>query len=99
MQELLRITVNLISLIINIGLAYFAFRLMKIFGGGIKEKPMRYVSAGVLTIATGSSLFSLYYVLGLPSYVHPIGAIVAMIGGGLVLIGLRAEYKIWTSAK
>jgi len=70
---------------------------MKIFKGSTKEKPLRYISAGIFTIATGSSLFSLYYVLGLPSYVHLIGAILEMLGGGLFLVGLRAEYKIWTS--
>ncbi len=98
-QDVLRIVVNLVSLIINIGLAYFALRLMKVFRGSIKEKPLRFISAGILAIATGSSFFSLYYGLELPNYVHPIAAIVVTIGGGLVLIGMHAEYKIWTNAK
>ncbi|MFQ6086564.1 MAG: hypothetical protein ACE5OV_00930 [Candidatus Bathyarchaeia archaeon] len=95
-MDVLRIIVNVISLTINIGLAYFAVRLMQIFEGGKMKKPWRFMSMGVLTLAVGSSLFSLYYMLALPSYVHPIGAFVAMIGGGLVLVGLRAEYKLWT---
>lgn len=67
MQDVLRNMVNLLSLTINIGLAYFAVRLTKISKCGTKEKPLLYISACVLTIATGSSSFSLYCVLGLPS--------------------------------
>lgn len=99
MQDTLRIIVNFISLAIDIGLVYFAVRLMQIFRGGRKEKPWRYVSVGVLILAISSSLFSLYYILKLPSYIHPIGAVMSMIGGGLILGGLRAEYKTWTNPK
>lgn len=99
MQDVLRIIINLVSLLINIGLAYFAVRLMQVFKGGYKEKPLRHICAGVLTVAVSSSFFSLYYFLRLPSYFQQVGAIVAAIGGGLVLEGLYEEYRLWTSAK
>jgi hypothetical protein len=93
--EVSRIVVNFLSLAINIGLVYFAVRLLLIFRGGKKEKPWLYVSAGVLALAVGSSIFSSYYVLGLPRFVHSIGGTVQMIGGILLLIGMYREYKSW----
>jgi hypothetical protein len=96
MVEISRIIVNLISLAINIGLVYFGTRLMLIFKGGKMEKPWLYIAAGSFALATGSSLFSMYYILSLPGFVHPIGGIVSMVGGGLLLAGLRREYKSWT---
>jgi TRAP-type C4-dicarboxylate transport system permease small subunit len=95
MQDVLRILVNLISLIIEIGLAYFAIRLMRIFRGGTMEKPWFYMTLGVLTLTVSSPLFSLYYLLKLPGYVHLLGAFMSMVGGGIVLVGLRAKYKSW----
>jgi len=99
MQDTLRIIINFVSLAIDIGLVYFAVRLMRIFKGGRKEKPWRYMSVGVLILAISSSLFSLYYILKLPSYIHPIGALMSMVGGALILWGLSAEYKTWTNPK
>lgn len=95
MVEFSRIVVNLLSLAINIGLFYFTVRLLLIFRGGKKERSWLYIAAAVLALATGSSIFSLYYILELPSFVHPIGGIVQMIGGILLLIGLYREYKSW----
>jgi len=97
--EVSRIVVNLLSLAINIGLFYFAIRLLLIFKGGKKEKPWLYIALAVLALATGSSIFSLYYILELPSFVHPIGGIVQMIGGILLLMGLFREYKSWTQVR
>jgi len=96
--EVSRIVVNLLSLAINIGLFYFAIRLLLIFKGGKKEKPWFYIALAVLALATGSSIFSLYYILELPSFVHPIGGIVQMIGGILLLIGLYREYRSWVAS-
>jgi hypothetical protein len=96
--EASRIVVNLVSLAISIGLVYFAVKLTLIFRGGKKEKPWLYVAVAVLALATGSSIFSLYYILELPSFVHPIGGIMQMIGGILLLTGLYKEYKSWTQA-
>jgi hypothetical protein len=96
MVEVLRIVVNLLSLAIDIGLVYFAIRLLMIFRGGRKEKPWLYILAGVLALVTGSSLFSFVLLLNLPSFVHSLGGVASMIGGGLLLAGLRREYKSWT---
>jgi uncharacterized membrane protein YgdD (TMEM256/DUF423 family) len=95
MAEVSRIVLNLVSLTINVGLVYFAVRLMLIFRGSKKEKPWLYIAVAVLALATGSSIFSLYYILELPIFVHPIGGIAQMIGGILLLIGLHREYKSW----
>ena len=95
MVEVSRIVVNIVSLAISIGLVYFAVRLMLIFKGGKKERSWLYISTGVLALAIGSCIFSLYYVLELPSFIHPIGGIAQMIGGIMLLIGLNREYKSW----
>jgi uncharacterized membrane protein YgdD (TMEM256/DUF423 family) len=95
MAEVSRIVLNLVSLAINVGLIYLAVRLMLIFRGSKKERPWLYIAVAVLALATGSSIFSLYYILELPIFVHPIGGIAQMIGGILLLIGLYREYKSW----
>jgi uncharacterized membrane protein YecN with MAPEG domain len=97
MQVLLKIALNLTSLAISIGLIYFALRLMHIFKGSAKEKPIRYICAGVLTTTISLALFSLSNIRLLPNFIHLIGMVTAVIGGGLVLVGLHKEYKIWTS--
>jgi len=95
MVEISRVVVNVLSLAINVGLFYFALRLMLIFRGGKKEKPWLYVSVGALALAAGTSLFSLYLILELPSFVHAVGGVVSMIGGLLLLAGLLSEYRSW----
>lgn len=97
MQYVLRIVLNLISLAINMGLMYFAFKLLRIFRGGIKEKSMGYICAGILITTIGLTLFVLSNILGLSGYIHLIGVLMMTVGGGIVLIGLRKEYKMWTS--
>jgi hypothetical protein len=86
---------NFVSLAINVGLVYLAARLTLIFRGGKMEKPWLYVVVAVLALAIGSSVFSLYYVLELPSFVHAFGGVMQMIGGILFLIGLCKEYQSW----
>lgn len=98
MIDLSRTIVNIISLAINIGLAYFAVRMMFVFKGGSMEKVWFPVITGSLCLAIGSSLFSMYYLLNLPSFVHSIGGVIAMIGGTLILTGLRGTYRSWTKA-
>ncbi|MFQ6064968.1 MAG: hypothetical protein ACE5L6_05780 [Candidatus Bathyarchaeia archaeon] len=95
MVEISRVVLNLVSLAINIGLIYLALRLMLIFKGGKMGKSWLYITVAVLALAIGSSIFSSYYILGLPRFVHPIGGIAQMIGGILLLIGLYMEYKSW----
>jgi uncharacterized membrane protein YgdD (TMEM256/DUF423 family) len=79
-------------------LFYFAVRLLLIFRGGKKKKPWLYVSVGSLALAAGTSLFSLYLIFELPSFVHTVGGVVSMIGGVLLLAGLRSEYRSWRAA-
>lgn len=98
MIDLSRTIVNIISLAINIGLAYFAVRMMFVFKGGSMEKVWFPVITGALCLSMGSSLFSMYYFLDLPSFVHSIGGVIAMIGGVLILTGLRGAYRSWTKA-
>lgn len=94
-----RIVINVLSLAISIGLAYFAVRLMLIFRGGRMEVPWRYISAGVLALALGSTLFSLHYLLALEGVIHPLGGVMMMVGGAFILAGLYAEYKRWTGRR
>jgi len=98
MVEVSRIIVNLVSLAVNAGLFYYAIRLLLIFKGGKKEKPWLYVSGGAFALAGGTSLFSIYLILELPSFVHAVGGVVSLIGGLLLLAGLRSEHRSWKSA-
>lgn len=98
MLDLSRTIVNIISLAINIGLVYFAVRMMFVFKGGSMEKVWFPMIAGALCLATGSSLFSMFYFLELPSFFHSVGGVIAMIGGALMLTGLKGAYKNWAKA-
>jgi hypothetical protein len=97
MQNLLKIALNLISLEISMGLIYFSFRLMQIFKGSLKEKPIRRICVGILTTTVSLTLFFLSEIWTLPSFIYLIGMTMAVTGGALVLAGLHKEYKIWTS--
>jgi len=95
MVNIYLIVVNLLSLLINLSLAYFAVRLLLVFRGEKTDIGWGYVSLGVLALATSSSIFALYYILTLPSMIHPIAGVVMMIGDLLILLGLHEEYKRW----
>jgi hypothetical protein len=95
MVEAWRIVVNLVSLAINVGLIYFAVRLLLVFKGGKMGKPWLYISSGVLALAISSCLFAFYYIFDLPAIVHPIGGVVMMVGGALILVGLHIQYRSW----
>ena len=88
--------INLLSLMINLVLAYSAIRLLLVFKGEKTEINWVYISLGVLALATSSSLFALYYIFAIPNAIHPIAGVVMMIGGLLTFLGLREEYKTWT---
>ncbi len=96
MVEFWRIVVNLLSLAINVGLIYFAVRLLLVFKGGKMGRPWLFIASGVLALAVSSCLFAYYYIFDLPAIVHPIGGVVMTIGGLLALIGLYSQYQIWT---
>jgi len=51
------IIVNIVSLIINVSLVYFAVRLLWIFRGGIMGRPWRFIASGVLALAVSSTIF------------------------------------------
>jgi len=85
MVEIERVAMNIVSLVINVGLVYFAVRLLLFFRGGKIGKPWAYISSGVLALAGSSFLFSLYL-------------LVMMTGGALLLIGMYLEHKHWTRA-
>jgi len=95
MTAFLKIAMNIVSLAINIGLVYFAVRLMLIFRGGKMEKSWLYIAIGTFCLAVGSFFFSAYYVFNLPTLVHPLGGAISMMGGAFILIGLKIEYKSW----
>ena len=94
-MEVYRVAINIVSLLINVGLVYFAVRLLWIFRGGIMGKPWRFVASGVLALALSSSIFSLHYLLNLGPAVHSIAGFIMMIGGLLILIGMYLQYKSW----
>jgi hypothetical protein len=96
MTLLLRIALNVVSLLINIGLVYFGVRLLLIFRGGKMEKSWFYIAAGAFCLALGSLIFSAYYILGLPTLVHPLGGLASVVGGIFILAGLWKEFKSWS---
>ena len=95
MLEFFRLAINVVSLAINVGLAYFAIRLILVFKGGRMEKPWRYVSAGIVAVAVGSMLFSLRSLLALGIFFQVLGGLVMTIGGALALAGIYIEYRSW----
>jgi len=99
MMELSRVVVNIVSLMINIGLAYFAVRLLWIFKGGKMGRPWVYISSGVLALAVSSFLFSFYYFSAFgEATIHSLGGLTMMTGGLLLLIGMYLQYKTWAKA-
>jgi hypothetical protein len=94
-MEIYHVVINLVSLLINVGLVYFAVRLLWIFRGGIMGKPWRFVAFGVLALAVSSSIFSLDYLLDIGSVAHSVGGLIMMIGGFLILVGMYLQYKSW----
>lgn len=95
-MEVYHIVIDFISLLINVGLMYFAVRLLSIFRGGMMAKPWVYISYGVLTLAISTSLFTLQRTLNFePVFIHVIAGSIMMIGGLLMLIGMYFEYKNW----
>jgi len=97
-MEIYRVVINTISLLISVGLVYFAVRLLWIFRGGILGRPWKFIAYGVLALAVSSSIFSLHYLLDMGSMAHPIGGLIMMIGGLLILVGMYLQYKIWQPA-
>jgi len=99
-MELFHVILNVVALAVNVCLAYFAFRLLSIFKGGIMSKPWRFACLGVLALAIGSSIFSFKYILNVGSFeAHAAGGLVMLFGGILALIGIYMEYKSWTVSK
>ena len=95
-MEIYQITVNIVSLLISIGLVYFAVKLLSIFRGGKMGKPWIYISSGALALAMSSSIFAAYRLLDIKtSFIRAIGAFIMMVGGLLILIGMYYESSIW----
>jgi len=95
MLEFFRLAMNVVSLVINVGLAYFAVRLILVFRGGKMERPWRYVSAGIVAVAVGSMLFSLRSLLALGMSIQLLGGLMMTLGGILALAGIYMEYRSW----
>ena len=95
LMDVCRIAINIVSLLINVGLVYFAVRLLWIFRGGIMGKPWKFVASGVLALAISSSIFSLHYLFNLGSVTHSIAGLIMMVGGLIILIGMYLQYKSW----
>ena len=99
-MELYHIVINIVSLLINVGLVYFAVKLLSVFRGGMMGKPWAYISSGVLALAISSSIFSLYYLLELEvALIRAFGGLIMMIGGLLILVGMYHEYKSWAKPR
>lgn len=98
-MEEVKILVNAISLLINLGLAYFAVKLLIAFKGGKLEKAWLPISLGALTLATSSTIFLLHYLLPPGELLRIAGGAVMMVGGALLLTGLYLEYKLWVKKR
>lgn len=99
-MEIFSVMLNIAALAVNIFLVYFACRLLSVFKGGTMSKPWLFVCLGVLTLAIGSTIFSVEYAFSdIGLWVHFAGGLVMLLGGILTLIGLYVEYKNWTIPK
>ncbi|MEM3442754.1 MAG: hypothetical protein QXM86_02695 [Candidatus Bathyarchaeia archaeon] len=64
------------------------------------DKPWRFICSGVLSLAIGSSIFSLKYVLNSGSFaVYAAGGLIMLLGGILALVGMYLEFKNWAIPK
>ncbi|MEM3578473.1 MAG: hypothetical protein QXX51_08555 [Candidatus Bathyarchaeia archaeon] len=99
-MEMFHVVLNVIALVVNVCLVYFACRLMRVFKGGVMGRPWRFVCLGVLSLAFGSSIFSLKYILSVGSFeAHAAGGLLMLLGGILTLIGIYIEYRNWAVPK
>lgn len=99
-MESFHVALNIIAFVVNVCLVYFACKMLTVFKGGIMSKPWCFVSVGVFAIATGSSIFSIKYILNIgSSWIHAAGGIIMLLGGILALIGIYTEYKNWSIPK
>ncbi|MEM3881060.1 MAG: hypothetical protein QXD19_04865 [Candidatus Bathyarchaeia archaeon] len=99
-MELFHVVLNFVALAVNVCLVYFACRLFSVFRGGVMGKPWRFVCAGVLALAVGSSIFSFKYILNVGGFeVHAAGGLIMLLGGILALIGMYLEFKNWAVPK
>jgi heme A synthase len=99
-MEMFHVVLNVVALVVNVCLVYFACRLLSVFRGGVMGKPWLFVCLGVLALAVGSSIFSFKYILNASSFVvHAAGGLVMLLGGILALIGMYLEFRNWAVPK
>ncbi len=100
-----RIAINFASIVITIGMLYYALRLMVLFRTGLLGKSWRNISTGIILLSIGGVAFfirsvsqylAIYGIYDLMSF---LGALISLAGGALILMGLRAEFKIWINFK
>ncbi len=91
---MINLLVNAVSLAINVLIIYYSMNLLKLFNGGIVAKPLLYISAGAVAVATGSLLSLLHRLLGL-TLTQKLGPLLMMFGGLFALMGLRKGYVQW----
>lgn len=96
-MEMFHLIINIIALTVNVGLVFFAGKLLSVFRGSVMGRPWMFVALGVLSLATGSTLFSVHYLLNLGGFeVHAAGGLLMLTGGVFALIGIYLQYKSWT---
>ncbi len=99
-MEIIAIISNIISLVINILLAFFGIKLLIIFRrislrGGKPAKSWVYISAGSICLAAGVSLFLTGYFISEIAFLRYMAGAVMTLGGFLILAGFYSQYRIW----
>ncbi|MHB8567680.1 MAG: hypothetical protein ACYC7D_01135 [Nitrososphaerales archaeon] len=97
----IRLLIDIVSLIIILGMAIYAARLLLAMRG-ILEKSWRYISIGSIFLAFGVSSFALEAVFAYSAFLYAlqyIGGVLMISGGTSILLGLRSQYKIWVPKK
>ncbi len=93
-----------IGLAVDLGVFYYALRLLLIMRRGLLETSWRYISAGAILAGAGMFFFFIYHA-AMPEeqMLHDLSfsllEVSHIVGGALILLGLRAHYKVWKPTK
>lgn len=93
--------INIASLLVTLGMAYYAIKLVMKFRRGMLEKPWRHISFGAISLTAAGIMFAIGSTIGIPTSLSSAllygGSILSVMGGLFLLFGLRAENEVWTS--
>ncbi|MDG6994275.1 MAG: hypothetical protein JRN52_00010 [Nitrososphaerota archaeon] len=92
-------SINIVALLITLGMTYYAIRLVTKFRNGLLERPWRHVSFGAISLTAAGIAFALQTATNVPlmsSTLSYSGSILSVVGGALMLFGLRGQNQVWS---